>query len=244
MMWLAIFLAGLIFGSFAAAMAYRLPRGLPLVLDRSRCPHCRRPLGVLDLIPLLSWLTLKGRCRYCQGAIGCRYPIVEFSSGVLFLLVWRLAGGDGLRQVCLCGLVVGLQIIVLVDLEWRIIPDRVLLCLLPLVLVLRWQDGDWLDGLAGGLAGLAATWLVAEFFRRWRGRDGLGLGDVKFFALAGLAVGLSGLGAYLLVTSLLGILFGLAWRASGRQAAFPLAPALASGLLLILALPDLPYFFV
>lgn len=227
-------------GSVAGCLSYRLPRGIPVILDRSRCPACGTVLAARDLIPVLSWLLHKARCRHCGGAVSPRYPLVEIVTALLFVLAFRCAAGDLPIAVITSVGAFALVVIALTDWETRIIPDAMLLLLLPVVVAWRWSvGGDWADGLAGACLAVAVGGGLRWAFRRWRGKDGLGFGDVKFLAVAGLAVGLSGLGGYLVACGLAGIVFGAVWRAAGRGAVFPFGPALSAGLLAGLLMPDL-----
>jgi leader peptidase (prepilin peptidase)/N-methyltransferase len=232
-------LLGLVFGSFATAVSHRLPRGLDIGMDRSRCPVCDHVLGAAELVPVLSWALARGRCRHCGAAVSWRYPLTELASMALFLLAWMQGNGDLVLSALLALTGLGLLIVTVVDLEEGIIPDAVLLTLLPVALATVWrQGGDWFDAGAGAVAGIALTWGLRAGYKAWRGIDGLGLGDVKFLGLAGLYLGLSGLGLFLLETGLIGIPLGLAWRTAGRGPAFPLGPALCAALLLGLFFPQ------
>ena len=123
-------------------------------------------------------------------------------------------------------------VVVVTDLETQIIPDRVLIGLLPVAAVWRWRGGwDGGDGLAGACLALTLTWAARAAFQRWRGRPGLGMGDVKLAGIAGLYLGISGVGPFLVTTGAVGLGFGLVWRLTGRGARFPLGPALAVALL-------------
>jgi leader peptidase (prepilin peptidase)/N-methyltransferase len=157
----------------------------------------------------------------------------------LFAAAWRLGEGDLVVSILLALTAFALLVITVADLESGIIPDAMLLFLIPLALVWRWHgDGDWLDAACGAALGLAVAYAVRWGFRRWRGKDGLGLGDVKFLGLAGLFLGLSGLGVYLLVSGLLGLLLGIGWRLAGRGPIFPFGPALCASLLVGMVWPD------
>lgn len=129
-------LVGLVFGSFAAMASYRAPRGLPLVRDRSRCPHCRTALGWIDLIPLAGWLARRGRCRHCGRAIGRRYPLIELAVGLWFVVA-AAAAGLTLSGVLLA--MIGL---------WLVI-----------VLTIRIEQGRYPVGLLFGLFALILIWL-------------------------------------------------------------------------------------
>lgn len=229
---------GLVAGSFATAASHRLPLDRPIAFDRSRCPACGHALGAADLVPVLSWLWSRGRCRYCGAEISGRYPAIELITAALFVAAWRLAGGDTLRAALLALTGLGLVVIAVADLESGIIPDRVQLAMVPLAVAWRWHlDGDWVDAASGACLGGALMYGLRAAFKALRGIDALGLGDVKFVALAGFYVGLGGIAPFLLLGGVVGIVFGLAWRWTGRSAVFPFGPALCVALAATVALP-------
>lgn len=229
---LAAALLGLVFGSLATALSHRLPLGLPVAADRSRCPHCDTVLGVRDLLPVLSWLLSRGRCRHCGQPVSWRYPAIELLTAALFVAAWATADGDVAAAALLALTAFALVVITVADLEAGIIPDAMVAVMIPLAIGWRWwTGGDWLDACLGSVLGVVITYGTRWAFLRWRGKDGLGLGDVKFMAVAGFYVGLTGLGWYLVLTGLIGLPFGLAWRRTGRGEAFPLGPALCAALL-------------
>ena len=220
-------LLGLIFGSLASALSYRLPRGLPIAADRSRCSACNTALGAWDLIPLLSWIVNRGRCRHCGGAVSWRYPAMEAFTAVVFAGAWMAGGGDPLRAALLALTGFGLVVITVADLEERIIPDAMLLFLLPVAVGWRYvTDRDWIDAGLGAVFGLGVSFALRWAFKRWRGRDALGLGDVKFFGVIGIYLGILEFGRFLVIAGLAGILLGLVWRSVGKGPVFPFAPAL------------------
>ena len=224
-------LFGLVFGSFVTAASYRLPRGVSVVSGRSACPACGHGLTARDLVPLVSWLAARGRCRHCGAPVSWRYPLIELATGALFVLAWARAD-DPLQAVVLAGLVVGLMIMTVADLECGIIPDAVHVGLAPLALAWHWL-GDWapMDMAGGAVLGAGLGLGLRLGFRRIRGYDGLGLGDVKFLAVAGLWLGLGGLAPFLVLAGAAGLGLGLGWRLSGRGRVFPFGPALALALL-------------
>jgi len=232
-------LLGLIFGSLATALSHRLPRGLTVGMDRSRCPKCDAVLGIADLVPLFSWLATGGRCRYCGQTISARYPVIELVTALLFAAAWRQGAGDLPVSVLLALTAFGLVVICVADMEAGVIPDAMLLFLSPVAMVWRCAvDGDWLDALIGAIVAILLSSAVRWAFFRWRGKDGLGLGDVKFLGVAGLYLGLSGLGVYLLLSGALGLLFGVGWRLAGRGPVFPFGPALCLTLLVGVFFPN------
>lgn len=231
-------LLGLAFGSFVGLVSYRLPRGEPIFGGRSRCPSCGAELASRDLVPVLSWLAHRGRCRRCGAPVSARYPAVELVLAALFVLVYLLYGPT-LRGALLAALAVGLVTLAVVDIEFGVIPDKVLLILAPLGLIYQFAVGDLLAAVAGAALAGGLAYAVRLAFLRLRGRDALGFGDVKFFAAAGLWLGLAGVPVFLVVSGLVGTGFALLWRRLGGGREFPFGPALAVGLFACLLFPRL-----
>lgn len=239
MLYAKAMLSGLLLGSFANLIAYRLPRGESIVMGRSHCPHCGHNLGVADLVPVFSYLWSRGKCRYCKTAISARYPIIEIITAILFMLALA-AAGPGLPVFALGALAVGLVIITAIDLEYQIIPDQASLALAGIGVAYHALTDNgmdtWISGGAGALAGFAIAWLLRAAFQRLKGREALGFGDVKFFAVAGLWTGIYGLADFMMISGLAGILFAAGWRWRGGDAVFPFGPALAVGLYAVVLL--------
>jgi len=233
MHYVAAALLGLLFGSFAALVAYRLPRGEAITAGRSHCPKCGHALGLADLVPVLSYLLSRGRCRHCGGGIALRYPLIEIVTALLFVLALMVAG-PGWPALALGLLAAGLVVLTAIDLEYQIIPDQISLALAGLGLGYQALTDNrhmaWLLALAGAAAGISIAWLLRALFQRTRGREALGLGDVKFFAVAGLWAGIYGLADFMMISGLAGLLFASGWRWRGGDAVFPFGPALAFGL--------------
>lgn len=232
-------LLGLIFGSLASALSYRLPRGLPISADRSRCTACDNALAPRDLVPLLSWLANRGACRHCGSRISWRYPAMEVATAAFFVLAWTVSGGRWIEAALLALTGFGLIVITVADLEEGIIPDAMLLFLSPVAILWRAaHGGDWFDGAAGALFGMAVSLGLRWAFRRWRGVEALGLGDVKFLGVAGLYLGISAFGIFLAASGLAGLVLGFGWRAAGKGQVFPFGPALCAALAGILILME------
>lgn len=230
---------GLVAGSFATAASHRLATDQPLAMDRSRCPDCGHTLGPTDLVPVFSWLAAKGRCAYCRAPISWRYPAIELTTTALFILAWKLGGTDLIRSALFALSFLGLVVITVADLEARIVPDKALLAMAPLAGLWRWHLGlDWIDGIAGAVLGGAAMYGLRALFKAIRGIEAMGLGDVKFIVLAGFYAGITGLAPLLVLGGLIGIVFGVIWRLTGRGATFPFGPALCIALAIMLVTPD------
>ncbi len=238
--WLAL-LMGLLIGSFLNVCIYRLPRDLSVVRPRSFCPSCGHRIAWYDNVPVLSYLLLRARCRYCKSRISGRYALVELLTGVLFFCyVDRLGPGLPAVKFCLFGaLLVGL---LFADLEERILPDELTLGGIAAAVVLAWfvplkdqvaeallwmagiQLGERWDSVAEAV--MAATvpslflWLGGWLYWKLRHREGLGLGDVKLVAMIGAFLGLRGALLTLIAGSLLGSIIGYAYiRLAGKDPA-------------------------
>lgn len=242
---------GLCLGSFATAIIARIPSGKSWIassakLERSACPHCGHTLGVLDLVPLLSWLCLHGCCRYCHHPIGIRYPLIEFCTLFCCLLVYAGWGFSASGMILLAAVPFIISMLV-IDLEHLILPNQlqVILFVLGLIYVFFQSQAEIFSGLKltdfghsllssvlyGGLAyGLA--WGGRLAFRR----EALGLGDVKFFAVAGLWLGFTALPAFMLLAGVMGVALGLMWKIYAKKDVFPFGPALLASFLLLLLL--------
>ena len=158
----------------------------------------------------------------------------------LFLAAWWHADGDFVAASLMALTGFGLMVIVVADLEARIIPDAMLIVLVPVAVAWRWWNGgDWADGIIGTLVAVLLVGGVRWAFHARRGFHGLGLGDVKFVGVAGIYVGLTGLSMFLALSGVLGIVFGVVWRLSGRGRAFPFGPGLCASLLLGVFWPGL-----
>jgi leader peptidase (prepilin peptidase) / N-methyltransferase len=220
---------GAIFGSFLNVVAYRLPRGESLSHPRSRCPGCQTPIRPYDNVPVLSWLMLRGRCRSCGVRISARYPLVEAGTALLCALVVVAKGADADALLGLA-LVLLMVPVTLIDLDHRIIPNKLMLvgAVVAPALVLVVAPDDLAEHLiAAGAAGGFFLLAVLAYPR------GMGMGDVKLAAVLGLFLGRS-VGPAVFIALVSGTLVGLAVIArkgarEGRKTAVPFGPFLAFG---------------
>src|SRR3954454_22005804 len=121
------FLAGLAVGSFATAVAHRVPRGISVAFARSECPACGAQIAAYDNVPVFSWLLLRGRARCCGARISPRYPLTELAVGLLFVATVLVYRHDAAEAVIGLVFVTVLAVVTLTDLEQRIIPNKVLI---------------------------------------------------------------------------------------------------------------------
>ncbi|WP_114951798.1 prepilin peptidase [Sphingosinicella terrae] len=206
---------GAILGSFVATLLVRWPQGRSVIAGRSRCDSCGRKLGPGDLVPLLSYAALHGRCRGCGNRIDRRHLAVELTAAMIGLVA-LLAHPLPLAAISvLLGL--WLLLIAALDLQHQWLPDRLTLPLIPLGLVAAWAGyGPPLEERAIGAAlGWTTLFLIALSYRRLRGREGMGGGDPKLVAALGAWLGVLQLPYLLLGSGLLGLASVLLMRMRG-----------------------------
>ncbi|MFA5592355.1 MAG: prepilin peptidase [Micavibrio sp.] len=256
------FLAGICLGSFATALIHRIPLGLSWICDdrgggaRSACTHCGKKLGIADLVPLFSWLALRGHCRYCAAPIPARYPLVEAATGLAALaMAWAWGMDWALLPVLLA--IPFMAAAIVIDWEHMILPDDINVAFSILaaayLCLLAW-GGAWEGGgaaitvLADHIgAAFVLTLLLygcAAVIARWKGREALGMGDMKFLPAAGLFLGFAPLPSFLMLAGVLGV--GTAFLKGGKEgdSAFPFGPALIISLYFHLFLTGLRFDYM
>ena len=223
------FLAGLAAGSFATAVAHRVPRGISVAFARSQCPACGVQLGARDNVPVVSWLLLRGKARCCGAPISPRYPLTELVVGLLFVATVLVYREDAAEAVIGVVFVTVLAVVTLTDLEQRIIPNKVLLvgALLCLAIAVPTDPGEVPERLIAAAAAGGILFLVVFAYPA-----GMGLGDVKLAATMGLFLGRAvapAILAGLLVGSVVGIALMVRHGSGARKMAIPFGPFLALG---------------
>lgn len=212
---LFVFALGAAVGSFLNVVIYRLPRGQSLVRPGSACPTCGHALGALDLVPILSFLLLGAKCRYCRAAISWQYPLIEALTGISFaLLLWRHGPGPEWAIFALYAIL--LIAIAGIDLREMIIPDVLSLPGICLGLLAGFARGAALDALLGAAVGgglLLIVYFSALFLLK---KEGLGLGDAKLLAMIGAFLGWQGVLFTIFLASIAGSIVGLGLMALGR----------------------------
>ncbi|MGA8983465.1 MAG: prepilin peptidase [Candidatus Acidiferrales bacterium] len=252
------FAFGLIIGSFLNVCILRIPSGKSIVLPASACPKCGKEIRAYDNIPVISYLLLGGKCRGCKTKISPMYPLVELLTGLLFLACY-LVFGISVEAAKWCAFSAIMIVLVFTDLRERILPDAVNFTGLGIGLALSFfvkpTDGSalWLanrmfefpppapvlsfvDAILGALVGGGLLWLVSEAYFRIRGREGMGLGDVKMMLMAGAFLGAKRTLLTILAGSVLGSVLGVAVILARRKDAdyeLPFGTFLGTGALLV-----------
>lgn len=224
-----IFLFGLCIGSFLNVVIMRLETGENPAKGRSHCPNCQHGLAWYDLVPVLSFLWLRGTCRYCRAHISIQYPLVELATAVLFLLIFTM--NAFIWQTIFLWVVASCLIVIFVyDLKFYLIPDVVLFPAIGIAFVYRLVENFSAAPNYLLAAGLAAGFFLAIYLiskGAW-----MGFGDVKLALLLGLLLGFPHILLALFLAFLLGAIIGVAGMAVknlGLKSEIPFAPFLILG---------------
>lgn len=234
----AVAALGLMVGSFLNVVIYRVPRRESIVLPSSHCPTCEHPLRATDNIPILSWLLLGGKCRYCGARISAQYPFIEAVTAIVFGVLY-LGSGLTFAFVTSVFFFIILLTVSAIDIEYKIIPNVIILPALVLSVFfipisefanvgrMPFVDhSDWVLSAVGFLAGGGFLLLLALIRP-----DGMGGGDIKLAAFMGLF-----LGRYVVVALFIGFLLGsiggltaITFFKKSRKDLIPFGPYLAAG---------------
>ncbi len=222
-----VFIVGLLIGSFLNVCIYRIPQDISVARGFSYCPACRHRLMPADLVPVLSYLLLGRACRYCGAPISARSPLIETACGLLFLLAWLRMGLIPLSLLTMALLAV-LLVIAMIDLDHQIIPDGLNLAILLLALpAVYFSPLPWTDHAIGFFAVSVPFFLIAIL------TGGMGGGDIKLMAAAGLFLGWKLILTALLMGSVPGAVasvFLLATGKADRKSMVPFGPFLSLGI--------------
>ncbi len=245
---------GLALGSFSTALIYRIPRNISWAFGpskkatdpkagRSVCISCGRVLSVADLVPVFSWVFLRGKCRQCGAKIPTRYPLTELGVVLACLGAYAVFGFQA-QTFFIMATVPFLAALLVIDLDHMILPDQLVMIVGVIgaaKLLYEVFFGAGGPELAAAYAGAAVfyavlSWLLGYGMGKLLKKDSLGFGDVKFFAVAGLWLGFSGLPAFLILSGVAGVVFAVIWQRIKKEAVFPFGPALITSLYAVLLL--------
>jgi len=242
-----IFIAGLCWGSFCNVLAYRMLHGYEWVYKRSFCPSCKKTIAIYDLIPVISWGILRGRCRMCGHSISWLYPFIEMLAGILAVsLWWYIPHHYGVAYVVFF---TGLLVTIRTDLEAMLIFRAVTIGLLPIAYgasYLGYLPITLVESVIASVGAFGFLWLIRFLFWHSRRVEGLGRGDLDLIALIGSFVGILGVWGSLLVGSVIGFVGSLVYALVTRNGysvkgirdlKVPFAPFLAFGAIIYVFLP-------
>ncbi len=232
-------LTGAVMGSFLNCWAMRWKEGERYPRGRSRCPKCGHTLTAFELIPLLSWLFQRGRCKSCHEKISVRYPITEALGALLFAAAY-LRFGLTLYTAELTLLFAALMLLSFIDYDTMLLPGAPMLVALAAWLAFLPAHGDWkarlVQGLATALIVGAAVLAVSLAMDKLLGKDTMGGGDIKLYALTALYLGPWGTLLAVLLSCLLGLIFAVLSKRKGSP--FPFGPAICAAAALTLLFGD------
>ena len=213
MYYLALFFFGIICGSFVNVCIYRLPKNKSIVTGRSFCPKCKKKIIWYDNIPLLSFILLKSKCRFCKKPINSQYFIVELITAISFVSIYYFFGLT-LAALLLLILSVFFIIIFFIDLKHFIIPNELTF---PLMIIGFFKSFDpnlnqtifpnYINSLIGGVFGYLIIWLIIFFYKKVRKKEGMGLGDAKLLAVIGFWFGWFSIPFTIFMSSVVALIF-------------------------------------
>ena len=208
-----VFFLGIVLGSFANVCIHRLPKNKQVIIGRSFCPKCKKKINWYDNLPLFSFLILKMKCRNCNKKISSRYFIVEFLTGITFLIIF-LSFNSLATLIFLCILSLILIMIFFIDLENFIIPDVLNFSIMFLALLKNFLPNlntsfvqEINQSIIGGIVGYLSIWIIIFLYKTIKKIDGMGLGDAKLIAGIGLLFGWQSIPFVLFISSVLGLIF-------------------------------------
>ena len=195
MFYIIVFIFGSIWGSFSNVCIRRIPNNTSVIKGRSHCPSCNKLIKWYDNIPLLSFLILKAKCRDCSTTIDVKYFIIELISALNFVLIFYLFGFSS-TTILFFILSIGFLIIFFIDLKHFIIPNEITYPLMMLGFLKSFDPNlnlnlfpNFIDSLIGGFLGYVIIWLVIFIYKKFRNKEGMGLGDAKLVSVIGFWFG-------------------------------------------------------
>ena len=250
----SFFIIGLVFGSFANVCIARIPKGESIITPSSHCTKCGKHIDWYDNLPIISYALLKAKCRHCKEEISMQYPLVEFVTGVVFvILAWKFQGNVLLPVYLLFMLI--LLIISVIDFYNQIIPDSLSLTILVLGLFLSPFNADLgtgiksriINSVAGILLGGGTLLLIGFVAKKIMGKEAMGGGDIKLLGAIGAVLGWAKIFPVLFIASVIGSVFGLfliLTKRIERTGYIPFGPFLSLSAFFNIFLPNIVAFMV
>ena len=209
--YLFVIILGGLWGSFANVCIYRLPLDKGVVSGRSYCPKCKKQITWKDNIPIISYFLLNGKCRKCKKPISSQYALVEFLSILFFIIIYFLYGIT-LTTLLLMVLSLSFIIIFFIDLKHFIIPNQITFSMMALGFLKSFDPNlnslfpNYINSLIGGLLGYGIIWSIIYFYKQFRKKEGMGLGDAKLFAVVGFWFGWLAIPFIIFLSSIIALL--------------------------------------
>lgn len=230
---IVVVIFGLCIGSFINVCIYRIPLDQSIVSPGSKCPQCETPIRFYDNLPVISYLWLRGKCRYCGNRISARYPMVEILSGA-FAFLFLQKYGISIEGFIWYGFTTILLLVTYIDLDHQIIPNVITLPGIPIAFLsaLFLPQITWLDSVMGILIGGGSLYLIAFLYFKIMKNEGMGIGDSKLLAMIGAMIGWKGVFFTIFTASLVGTVSGILvmiHKKGTLKLAIPFGPFLSIG---------------
>lgn len=231
LIYIYLFILGSVLGSFYNVVGLRVPQNQSIVRPRSHCTNCSRTLTSIDLVPVFSYIFLRGKCRTCGSKVSAIYPLIELSTGLLFMLAFNQFGFT-LETLVAFTFISLLIIIIVSDIAYMLIPDKVLLVFAPILMLERLfiPLDPWWDMLIGAAFGFGLLFVIALV-----SKGGMGGGDIKLFFVIGLVLGFKLTLVAFMLSCFLGAFFGIIGMLIGKfkkKQVIPFGPFIAIGTIL------------
>ena len=247
-----VFLLGLLWGSFANVCIIRLPEDKGVISGRSSCPKCKKKISWYDNIPVISYILLRGKCRICNKEISIQYLIVELLIALFFFIEYFYFGLT-LTTLLLFILTLALIVIFFIDLKHFIIPDIITFPLMIIGFLKSFDPNlneifpNYINSLIGGCFGYGIIWGIIFFYKKFKNKEGMGLGDAKLLAVVGFWFGLDSIPFVIFLSSVIALLVvlpDLIRKTKKMSTQIPFGPYIIIGNLIYLLFEDKLKFFV
>jgi len=233
---IVFFIFGIVFGSFYNVVGYRLPKKMSLIKPGSHCPNCNTPLKSWDLIPILSYLIYKGKCKYCKQKINIFYPTFEFITGILFVTCY-LIFGFSINLIISLIFVSACLIIIISDILYMIILDEILvLSILSILIIKIYESGFNFELLLDLVIPFVFMFLLKFFGDKLFKKESLGGGDVKLMSLFGIVLGYKMAIVSVFLSSFIAFPISLYFMNYKKNQEIPFGPYLCVSAILVLFL--------
>lgn len=229
-----VFATGSLLGSFLNVVIYRIPREKSIAFPGSKCPKCNTPIAWYDNIPVVSWVLLGAKCRYCKEPISIRYPSVELITAILFLLAFMTLGANW-NWFFIAYFICLMVVITWIDIDHMLILDNITYPGILIGFLYNFIKGDIIQSLIGAFLGFLFFYMITKISLIVLKKEGMGMGDVVLATLLGSWLGLNSLIGTVFLSFVIGSLVGIFLLIKNRKSEyFPFGPALAFSALVTL----------
>ena len=236
MKYLLMFILGTIFGSFYNVVGFRIPKNESIIFPPSHCPKCNKRLKKVELIPIISFIMQKGKCKNCNQKIGIFYPIFELITGLLFVISLKIYGFTP-NLILVLTFISMLIIITVSDLEYMIIPDSILIFFTVLMLIETYfikGINEIIPSIVNGLISFTIMYIIKKIGDFIFKKESMGGGDIKLMFLIGMILTYKNAILTIFIASLIGLPISLITIKNNKSHVLPFGPLLASGAVIII----------